>query len=238
MGNLYWSVSSLPSDDRMEELQAALERSFPAEGNRAYLSELVGGRVPLRTAVARLGALSLLPELLIRGGIDPSAILLCRDEHGRPYGVSLGDRITSFDFNLSHSDGHGLCALLTGGGRVGVDVEEAIPPRRALPLMRRFCTEGERRFLAPLSEEEQAAGFTRIWTVREALGKQEGRGMPLRYDASRIPDGISLITGRLSDTGAYLSLCFPKISISDGCLQDASPIAMNVQWDGEAFFYG
>ena len=209
MGALYWSVSPLPSPDELEDVRSRLARVFSAEENRPYLTALAEERTPPRVAAARLGALSLLPDLMARGGIDPATVILQRDAEGRPYGVSSTEGDMPFDFNLSHSDRHGLCALLIGGGRVGVDVEEVIPPRRALPLIRRYCTEGEQALLEPLSDEEKALAFTRIWTVREALGKQEGRGMPLRYDATAIPRGICVITGRIAETGTCLSLCYP-----------------------------
>ena len=214
MPSLYWSVAALPSVEALPALRAGLEAAFPTEEGRAYLDELVvsaatGRSLPPRVALARLFGLSLLPPLLARAGIDASRLRLWRDEHGRPYAVLDGAGAPPFDFNVSHADGHAACALLVGGGRVGVDVEEPIPPRRALPLVRRYCTEGELRLLQGRSDDEIADDFTRIWTIREALCKQDGRGMPLRFDATRIPDGLAITTMRRGSGGTRITLCYP-----------------------------
>lgn len=209
MGRLYWSVSPLPSASDLSALRDELARAFPSEENRSYLEDLAKESAPVAVTAARLGALSLLPPLLRRCGVDPAALILQRDAHGRPFLRSCADGHIPCDFNLSHSYSHGFCAVLTGGGRVGVDIEEPIPSRRALKLIRRYCTPGELRLLEPFSEEDQALAFTRIWTIREALGKQAGQGMPLRYDASEIPDGIQVLTREISETGTRLALCVP-----------------------------
>ena len=219
MGALYWSVASLPSPEDMEALQSRLACAFPAEGNQEYLKALAGERTPPRVAAARLGALALLPDLMAYAGISSSAVVLRRDPQGRPYGDLLSDNGVAFDFNLSHSNSYALCALLTGGGRVGVDIEDTIPIHRALPLMRRYCTEGEMGRMEALSEEEQALAFTRIWTIREALGKQEGIGMPLRYDASVIPREIRVVSGQIGGSRACLTLCYPRDALAEAPTQ-------------------
>ena len=229
MGRLYWSVSSLPSREAIPVLQNELERAFSAEENRPYLGALAGERTPPGVVAARLGALSLLPPLFRHAGISPASVILRRDPQGRPYGTFRNGEPLPLDFNLSHSDGHGLCAILTGGGRVGADVEELLSPRRALPLINRYCTEGEKRLLAPVSETDKAMIFTRIWTVREAVGKQDGRGMPLRYDATAIPHGLSVPTGKIAASGTRLALCFPRGTRWDPCAGISSCGA--VTWD-------
>ena len=230
MSRLYWSVSSLPSTEEIPALMHRLADAFPADASRRYLDALITPRTPPGVAVARLGALSLLPSLLVQGGMDPASVILQRDERGRPHGYSLTEGATSFDFNVSHSSGFGLCALLMGTGRVGVDVEESIPTQRALPLIRRYCTEGERRLLEPLSDNEKAQAFTRIWTIREAVGKQMGTGMPLRYDATVLPDGLHMMTGFFLDTSACLSLCFPLEAAWEEISQGHDHIP--ILWDG------
>ncbi len=64
-------------------------------------------------------------------------------------------------------------------------------------------------FLPPISD------FTRIWTIREALAKQDGRGGPLGFDAALPPPAVSLLSVRLADTGASLTLCVPTAYASD-----------------------
>jgi phosphopantetheinyl transferase len=161
-------------------------------------------------AAERLGALSLLPALLEAAGVDSRALILRRDEHGRPYCETQDGTPAGFDFNLSHSALHTAAALLTDGGRVGVDTEELIPTERALSLIRRYGTEGERALLQDMSNTEAAQAFTRIWTVREAVGKQEGVGMPLGFDAAKPPAGVAILPFTLTDTGGCVTLCVPQ----------------------------
>jgi hypothetical protein len=212
MGRLYRAVCPLPSAESIPALGAYLETTLPL--CREYVDTLAGGlaggSIPPRVAVARLCGLSLLPPLLERAGISPARLRLYRDEHGRPYGISLDPTAPAFDFNISHSNTYGACALLVGGGRVGIDVEDAIPPARAAALIRRYCTEGEKSLLEGLTNEEAAAAFTRIWTIREALGKQEGRGMPLRYDATRIPYGVTVDSQPVGSSGAWITVACPR----------------------------
>ena len=234
MGVLYWSACSLPSEDAVEGLRAYLDATFSHEANRSYLDALMGhaDRRPLpRVIIPRLCGLSLLPPLLERAGVDPASVLLCRDEHGRPHGEIEGEGVLPFDFNMSHSDGHAACALLPGGGTVGLDMEELLTPKRALPLIAHYCTAGESATLEGLTDREKAAAFTRLWTVREALCKQDGRGMPLRYDAAGIPDHVKVFCGVFPDTETRISLCVPMdIGISDVIAVPPAPRVDWVEW--------
>ena len=227
MGRLYWSAVALPSARQTEEtiarLRPYLDHAFPSADNQGYLNALMGKpqRPALpRVTAARLTALSLLPPLMERAGFDPSLLRLSRDEHGRPYGEWVSGGGVPFDFNLSHSDSYAVCALLTGSGRVGVDAEDLLTPARALPLIGHFCTEGEQAAMQGLSDEDRAAAFTRMWTIREALSKQDGRGMPLRYDAVRIPDTVRVFCGVLAPSGTGVAVCVPD------CVEMADIIAV------------
>ena len=212
MGKVYWAVTTLSSEDGIPALRAYLDRSFPLGENQVYLDRLMGyeGRSALpRVVAARLGALALLPPMLALAGIQPAGIRFTRDENGRPYGRYVSEGGVPFDFNLSHSDAHAVCTLLIGDGRVGVDVEEPVSVSRALPLIRRYCTEGELKMLMGRTEREQAQIFTRIWTLREAISKQDGRGYPLKFDASLVPDAVRVFCASLPDTGTQISICTP-----------------------------
>ncbi len=231
MDSLLVSLCPVPAAEALCGLRRELEAAFPREESRAYLDGLCGTSdhpLPPRIVAARLGALSLLPSLLDRAGIPSERVRLSRDEHGRPYGALADGEAIPFDFNLSHSDGHVACVLLTGGGRVGIDAEEAIPPKKALPLLRRYGTPGEISGLEGCSDEERAEGFTRIWVVREALCKQDGRGMPLRYDASVIPASLRVLHGRIPQAGTHIAICVPARL----CADDVIPVppCPDIRW--------
>lgn len=211
---LYLTIQSTPAEEEIPSLRLFLEKSFPHKDNLPYLNALFGSpdhpAIP-RVVVERLGALSLLPSLLEAADLDSGDFILRRDKHGRPYCIASDGFPVGFDFNLSHSAAHIAGALLIGGGKVGVDVEESISPKRALPLIRRYCTEGELALLDGLPHDEELAArfFTSTWVEREAIAKQEGGGMPLRFDTADLPDGVTLWSGHLPDTETAVALCAP-----------------------------
>ncbi len=211
---LLLAVRPTPAEADIPILRSGLENAFSHKENASYFNELSGSsdRPALpRVTAQRLGALSLLPSLLWEAEVDPASLILRRDAHGRPYCETADGAPAGFDLNLSHTTAHVAAALLMGNGRVGVDVEEFIPPRRALPLIRRFCTEGELAMLAGLPNDDELAArfFTSTWVEREAIAKQEGGGMPLRFDTAKLPEGIMLWSGHLPETGAAIALCAP-----------------------------
>ena len=207
MDTIFVSVKSHAPICNMGSLRADLEQAFPREENRLYLDSLMNSALP-RVTLARLSALALLPPLLQFSGVQMDHLILTRDKNNRPYCHDAHGTF-SFDFNLSHSDAHVACALLFGGNRIGVDIEEPIPTKRALPLIERYCTEGEKGILHSLSDEAQSLRFTQMWTMREAIGKQEGCGAPLRYDTTQISPSIVVSSGILPDTNASISICYP-----------------------------
>ena len=183
-------------------LYAALCADFPDSDSLDYLADLARGV----NAPIRLFALSLLPPLLSAAGVTSAGCSLRRDANGRPFLLSRDGAALNADFSLSHSAAHVACFLWAGGGRVGVDVEEPVPEERARRLAARFLSEQER---ALLPEGGVSAGFTRIWTRREALCKQDGGGQPLRFDSAAPPPDVQIASFRLPDTGAFLSVCLP-----------------------------
>jgi len=236
---LFLTVQRVPSPEDIPDLRRRLEIAFPHSENRIYLDELCRSPLPPVTA-RRFGALSLLPPLLSAAGVDSTALILRRDGHGRPYCETAdGTRPfcgllgapSSLDFNLSHSDSHVAAALMVGDGRVGVDIEEPIPPPRALPLLRRFCTEGELAVLEDASDDEAIAAsfFTSTWVLREALSKQEGGGMPLRFDTARIPADVWSWIGHLPHTDTAIALCAPKQNAPHAPRLTADSIPISVQ---------
>lgn len=207
---LYITVRPKPSESNLLSLHKSLEAAFPHEENRAYMDGLCTSPLP-RVTAQRLGALSLLPSLLKAAGLETEPLILRRDEHGRPYCESADGSPAGFDFNLSHTDTHVAAALLVGSGKVGIDIEEPIPPARALPLLHRYCTPGELALLddLPADDNLSARFFTSTWVEREAICKQEGGGMPLRFDTARLPEGVLLWTGYLPETETKIAVCAP-----------------------------
>lgn len=215
---LYLTVQHGPHPEDFSRIRDALFRAFPGNANALYLSQLMKNQISAITT-ARLGALLLLSSLSQAVGVDTCSLLLARDDRGRPYVTDkTGKR--PFDFNLSHSSEEIACALLTGGGRVGIDVEDRVPDDRAKRLMDRFGTPNEREMLPRFSGFGSA--WTFFWTVREALGKQEGRGEPLRYDAACPPENVQIWTGYVPGRTSRLTVCVPRDTVFDPQIPDSS----------------
>ncbi|MCR5399764.1 MAG: 4'-phosphopantetheinyl transferase superfamily protein [Lachnospiraceae bacterium] len=110
-----------------------------------------------------------------------SCIELGRNAHGRPYiskvsDVSGKERAleAAFDFNISHSGD--IVVIAFGTGPVGVDVER-IGRAKDYKKLLRFYSKEERDYVSDSVDPQDT--FYRVWTMREALSKQEGSGLML-----------------------------------------------------------
>ncbi|WP_374371259.1 4'-phosphopantetheinyl transferase superfamily protein [Dongia sp.] len=99
-----------------------------------------------------------------------------RRPSGQPY-LTSPPEIPLPSVSLSHSRGWVACAA-SMTGPVGIDVEVPRPGRPIAEIARFAFGPGERRRVAEMGE----AGFYRIWTLREALAKATGAGLPLVSD--------------------------------------------------------
>ncbi len=212
---LYLSVQPISTEDSLSlgSLAAKVTAILPScPENEAYLSALMPSTALPRVKRQRLTALdcglSLIREVLPE--VLPS-LRLHRDENGRPYATVAGSAFCSFDFNLSHTEGYVACGLLTGDGQIGVDIEPVMAEDRARKLLPRFFSEAERAHLSdPLEGEDFATEMTRVWTAKEALCKQDGRGFPPDFDSLAVPSGLILYHGRLlHDPQLLVTVCAP-----------------------------
>ena len=147
-----------------------------------------------RSAEHEAGLSLLLTGLKEFAGIDLSRELLSErltlSDHGKP-------ALTASDvsFNVSHSHGLAVCAF--AGEAVGVDTEKIRPVRDS--LARRVLSAAEyERFTASGSLADEV--FMRFWTLKEAYGKQCGKG--ISYDMNQVsfrlqeafpPDGEGMV---------------------------------------------
>lgn len=122
--------------------------------------------------IRRRGLLRLLlARALVR---RPDEIQLKRTPEGRPQALEAAGRL---DFSMSQSGGLAAIAL-SGGRRVGIDIEQRDGGLECLALARRFFTPAEVKFIEGYPGEEQADAFLRCWTRKEAYIKAVGpRGL-------------------------------------------------------------
>ena len=99
---------------------------------------------------------------------------------GKPYAKHIPDLY----FNLSHSGNFVVCAI--GNCRVGIDVEEIKPID--LTIAKHFFTQAETRYILKHSKKERLNVFFRIWTMKEAFVKCQGRGLSIPLNSFSVLD--------------------------------------------------
>lgn len=120
----------------------------------------------------------------------------CRNEelsfgtskYGKPFACVDGGT-ENLDFNVSHSNRHGLIALAPHG-RVGVDVEERNPRKCLDGELQSVFTRNERIELGAVRGKQKTHLFFRLWTMKEALLKALGTGFSLDMSRIEIPKAM------------------------------------------------
>jgi 4'-phosphopantetheinyl transferase len=98
-------------------------------------------------------------------GIALPLNIIC-SEYGKP---EIAD--AEFQFSLSHSERHALCAI--SDGIVGADIQYTAKFNDG--ISRRFFAENERDYI--LSQSDRDAAFTEIWCKKESFIKAAGTGL-------------------------------------------------------------
>jgi 4'-phosphopantetheinyl transferase len=107
---------------------------------------------------------------------DPASIRFVEGANGKPV-AELDRRPAAVSFNLSHTEGMvGVAVLAVPGVPVGFDVE-ALDRTVDIEVADRFFRPEEVAWLAGLAGAEQARGFLRLWTLKEALIKATGEAL-------------------------------------------------------------
>ncbi len=134
-----------------------------------------------------LGRLMLRELIAAETGLEPMAVGLSRDAHGRPF---LPDD-AGLDVNLSHS-GDRVAAAIGRGLSVGIDVEQHRDGIDLAGVGRQVFTPNERAAILAAGAGAVAA-FFRQWTLKEALVKALGRGFlddPRRIEIRHAAGGL------------------------------------------------
>lgn len=189
---------------------AALVACLPAERLRLPPGE--AARIArFRQAQDRLerqAAHGLLRHLLAsRLGRDPAAIVLARDEGGRPFLPGS----PGLDLNLSHGGGW-VAVGLSSAGRIGVDVEGAARPVDWDGVAPVFLHPDELATYRTLPIGTRSRLALELWSVKEACLKATGEGLVADPPSVRLtPNGAGW---RLRRAG--LSLRAASRELSDG----------------------
>ncbi len=118
-------------------------------------------------------------------GIQPSADDWANGWHGKPYLKNA----PHVHFNISHSGNIAMCAIY--GSPVGADVEK-IGSADSI-IAKRVMSEKELLFFD--KAQDKASMFYKIWTLKEAYIKYNGRGLGGDLRALTVyPEGDKIIT--------------------------------------------
>lgn len=153
--------------------------------------------------------------------MEPRDVPIESGVHGKP---EIGGH-DGLHFNLSHSGDRALLAV-SRHGPIGVDIEVARPGRPFRRLARRFFHPAEYDWLQGLPAGDSAAGFYRLWTLKEAYLKAIGTGLTLSSRAFEVdpesdpPRLVGTSAGQLpaeqwamqvlpTEPGYHAALCTP-----------------------------
>ncbi len=156
--------------DMNEQERAKRFDSFPARGRfilcraalRVYLSEMMG--------------------------ILNSDLSFTMERNEKPKALVRGHEVP-WNFNVSHTAGHGLLAFAPRG-RIGVDIELRNERYGTNDELHKVLSDHERELLMHTKPQDRADLFVKFWTLKEAFIKAIGEGFRADTTAFTIPDSI------------------------------------------------
>ncbi len=145
-------------------------------------------------------------------------LMIKRNKWGKPMCATLGQPY----FNVSHSDDFVIVGV--SEVPVGVDVETIRPDN--LKIAKRFFSQQEYLALLDQAEELRLNFFHRIWTLKESLMKNLGKGLRIPLDSFSVvnPDNNIDNTMKYGDKQYYFH---------QGFIENISVYAVCVETEGE-----
>jgi 4'-phosphopantetheinyl transferase len=115
-------------------------------------------------------------------GLTPQQVELAYLPDGKPR-LKDPQMSAQLQFNLSHS-GEWMLLALSGGTPLGVDIERIGKLEGQGWALAQLFSAAERAVLDGLPQARREAAFIAVWTLKEAVGKADGRGIRARIDAA------------------------------------------------------
>lgn len=153
----FWAYLARDERERAHQFRFAQDRDY-----------FVAGRGILRAILSRY----------LR--VSPEAITFEYNRYDKPALAGV-PRIPDLQFNLSHSDGRLLLALVRGRS-IGVDIERIRNDINHEEIAQRFFAPDEVARLRSLPASKRSLGFFNCWTRKEAYVKAQGDGLSRRLD--------------------------------------------------------
>ncbi len=153
-------LASLLSSD---ECQRAERFHRPTDRRR-----FIAGRGILRKIISAYLALA------------PDEVRFEYNEYGKPF-ISDDQNCGALSFNLSHSNGKALYAVVLGR-RVGIDIEHMREDFATLEIAERFFSKDEFEALKAVASDQRIKAFFDCWSRKESYIKAIGMGVSYPLD--------------------------------------------------------
>jgi 4'-phosphopantetheinyl transferase len=111
----------------------------------------------------------------------PEEWMFCADRYGRPDIANGQANNAGLSFNISHTDGLIVLAVLKNG-RIGVDTENIRAREASIDIARHYFAASEVEALTAAPLQDQQYRFFEYWTFKEAYIKARGIGLSLPLD--------------------------------------------------------
>jgi 4'-phosphopantetheinyl transferase len=148
-------------------------RSWLSEEERGRAARFIRQQDRLRFVLAHGGLRAVLARYT---SLDPSALTFQVGSTGKPAMLNGGTSHQPLQFNLSHSHGRMLIAVLADQ-EVGIDLEQIRERVDVAKLAERFYTAAERDKVIRQSGPDQIGWFYRYWVAKEAVLKGQAVGL-------------------------------------------------------------
>ncbi len=119
-------------------------------------------------------------------GCEHGDLRISLERNEKPQGF-VCDRPTNLQFNLSHTNGHGLI-VVAQQGRVGVDIENRNFRHNPEGEIRMVFSPTERSILKRTESCRKVEVFLRLWTMKESVIKATGEGFRADTTAFTVPE--------------------------------------------------
>ena len=177
-------------------------KAFPSTDNRGYFDD-IKARKNNGSIKESLSALLILAELLRKENIDTAALILGRQESGKPHFKN-----SQIEFSLSHSHEY-AAVVISDHSKVGIDIETAeILAEKAAKLAERFFSNAEK-----LEFQAYPDSFLKLWTKKEAYAKMQGTPLSdLIVNEKKAPNAerANVVFYELSADGHPVTVCLEK----------------------------
>lgn len=114
--------------------------------------------------------------------LPPEAWRFSSNRFGKPQLTAQASDAAPLQFNVAHTHGLSICAV-SSTASVGVDIEHHTDNAGLLAVADDYFSPAEVAELRALPAAEQAAGFFRYWTLKEAFIKAKGEGLSIPLDS-------------------------------------------------------